>query len=108
MPAGHISLDNVLFAPMMLEGKAIGLLGLANKPGGFTGNDAKMAAAFGRLAAIALSNSGMLESLGKSEKTVLYEKEVLQVIMDNTGAQLAYLDSNQFNKDKWHCQATFL
>ena len=43
MPAGHVSLDNVLFAPLVLEGKVLGLLGLANKPGGFTENDAKMA-----------------------------------------------------------------
>lgn len=94
MPAGHVPLDNVLFAPLVLEDRVVGLLGLANKPGGFTQNDAEMATAFGRLAAIALSNSRMLESLEESEKTVLREKEALQVIMDNTGAQLAYLDSD--------------
>lgn len=35
LPEGHAPLDNVLFAPLLLEGKAVGLLGLANKPGGF-------------------------------------------------------------------------
>ena len=35
IPERHVSLENVLFAPLVIEGKAVGLLGLANKPGGF-------------------------------------------------------------------------
>ena len=68
MPEGHVRLDNVLFAPLMIEGKALGLLGLANKQGGFTEQDARMATAFGELAAIALQNSRALESLEHSEE----------------------------------------
>jgi len=68
MPQGHVRLDNVLFAPLMIEGKALGLLGLANKQGGFTEQDARMATAFGELAAIALQNSRALESLEHSEE----------------------------------------
>jgi len=68
LPAGHAPLDNVLFAPLTLAGKVIGLLGLANKPGGFTPSDARIAAAFGELAAIALRNSRLLESLEQSEQ----------------------------------------
>ena len=56
MPDGHVTLDNVLFAPLKIEGKARGLIGLANKPGGFTENDARMATAFSEFAAIALRN----------------------------------------------------
>ncbi|UCD32129.1 MAG: GAF domain-containing protein [Desulfobacterales bacterium] len=56
MPNGHVTLDNVLFAPLKIEGKAQGLLGLANKPGGFTENDARMVTAFSEFAAIALRN----------------------------------------------------
>jgi PAS domain S-box-containing protein len=67
LPAGHVGLVNVLFAPLVLDGKAIGLLGLANKPGGFTENDVRLASAFGDLAAIALRNSRTLESLEQSE-----------------------------------------
>jgi PAS domain S-box-containing protein len=77
MPAGHVSLDNVLFAPLVLEGKVHGLLGLANKPGGFTENDAKMASAFGRLAAIALLNSRTLESLETSERILRQSEQGL-------------------------------
>ncbi len=67
LPAGHTTLDNVLFAPLLLEGKVIGLLGLANKPGGFSDDDANLAAAFGELAAVAFLNSRMLEALETSE-----------------------------------------
>jgi GAF domain-containing protein len=56
MPNGHVTLDNVLFAPLKIEGKAQGLICLANKPGGFTENDARMITAFSEFAAIALRN----------------------------------------------------
>ncbi|MFC2000202.1 ATP-binding protein [Chloroflexota bacterium] len=68
MPQGHVSLDNVLFAPLVIEGKAVGLIGLANKPGGFTEYDAELATGFGELAAISLLNSRTWESLRDSEK----------------------------------------
>ncbi len=34
LPPGHSPVDNVLFAPLIVEGRVAGLLGLANKPGG--------------------------------------------------------------------------
>ncbi len=74
MPAGHVTLNNVLFAPLIIEKKVVGLLGLGNKPGGFCENDAKMAAAFGELAAIALHNSRTLESLEQSEEELKHHQ----------------------------------
>jgi PAS domain S-box-containing protein len=68
MPEGHAPLENVLFAPLVVEGKTVGLLGLANKPGGFDENDARMASAFGKIASVALQNSRALESLENSEE----------------------------------------
>jgi GAF domain-containing protein len=53
LPRGHVRLDNVLFAPLIIDGEVLGLLGLANKPGGFTQQDARMASAFGEFVAIA-------------------------------------------------------
>ncbi len=67
VPEGHAALDNVLFAPLMLGGRAVGVIGLANKEGGFDQNDARLAASFAEQAAIALRNSRMLESLTSSE-----------------------------------------
>lgn len=68
MPEGHARLDNVLFAPLIINSKAVGLLGIANKPGGFTDHDARLAAAFGELVSVSLKNDWMFESLEKSEE----------------------------------------
>ncbi len=76
LPPGHVRLENVLFAPLMIDGHAIGLLGLGNKPGGFTEHDATLAATFGELVAIALRNSRMLESLQELNATL--ESKVAQ------------------------------
>ena len=57
IPEGHARLDNVLFAPLVLKGDALGVIGLANKPGGFTENDARMATEFGKFTAIALTKA---------------------------------------------------
>ncbi len=68
LPPGHVRLNNLLFAPLVINAKAVGLLGLANKPGGFTENDARIATGFGEFAAVALFNSQTLESLEHSEQ----------------------------------------
>ncbi len=70
MPGGHVRLDNVLFAPLLVGGKAVGVMGIANKPGGFTERDAHIATAFGDIAALALSNNWTLDELAKSEAEV--------------------------------------
>ena len=67
LPGGHARLENVLFAPLNLGSRTVGLLGLANKPGGFTEHDARMASAFAEIAAIALMNSRTFEALRGSE-----------------------------------------
>lgn len=57
LPDGHADLKNVLFSPLIIDREVVGLIGLANKPCGFTENDARMATAFGEIAAVALLNS---------------------------------------------------
>ncbi|MEW6221161.1 MAG: response regulator [Thermodesulfobacteriota bacterium] len=68
LPAGHVPLDNVLFAPLNVGGRALGVMGLANKPGGFTAGDLRVAAAFADLAALALRQRRDRESLQESEE----------------------------------------
>jgi len=68
MPPGHTPLQNVLFAPLIIEGQTVGLLGLGNKPGGFSPNDALLAAAFADFAAVALQNYRNLDKLEASEE----------------------------------------
>jgi diguanylate cyclase (GGDEF)-like protein/PAS domain S-box-containing protein len=60
-------IENVLSAPLRVGDNAVGVLTLANKPGGFTEEDARMASAFGELAAISLESSRALEALELSE-----------------------------------------
>lgn len=67
MPEGHVPLQNVLFAPLNLDTNCVGLLGLGNKPGGFTDEDAVIAKAFSELAAVALRNTRNIDLLRASE-----------------------------------------
>lgn len=68
MPKGHVVLKNVMFAPLVIEEKTVGIIGLANKPGDFDDNDAKMASGFGELAAVALKNSRDLDERKRAER----------------------------------------
>ncbi|HOY63208.1 MAG TPA: PAS domain S-box protein, partial [bacterium] len=52
MPAGHVALKNVMFAPINIDGEVAGLIGLANKPGAFTDDDSRVAYVLSSLAAI--------------------------------------------------------
>jgi PAS domain S-box-containing protein len=70
LPPGHVRLESVLFAPLMIDGDAVGLLGLGNKPGGFTDHDAALAVTFSELVAIALRNNRTLESLRELNATL--------------------------------------
>ena len=69
MPKGHMDLKNVLFSPLNIDNKTVGIMGFACKDGDFTENDAIIAAAFGNYAAIALQNSRILEELTASNKS---------------------------------------
>jgi PAS domain S-box-containing protein len=66
-PADQVHLANVLCAPFMIDGRAVGLLGLANKPGGFTKHDADLAKKFAEFAAIAFRQTRGKEALSESE-----------------------------------------
>ncbi|TFF63733.1 MAG: GAF domain-containing protein [Promethearchaeota archaeon] len=71
MPNGHVKLNNVLFAPLNLDGKTIGLIGLANKEGGFNENDKHLASGLSELVSVALNNSMMIQDLESSRKECL-------------------------------------
>lgn len=73
LPPGHVRLENVLFAPLLIKGKVVGLLGLANKQGGFSEDDVNISSDFGELAAIALMNKRH-DDLLKKERDGLEER----------------------------------
>lgn len=77
LPHGHVAMRNVMFAPLNLDGKTVGIMGLANKNGDFTDDDASIASVFGELAAIALENSRSIEVL--KEKTLSLERALSEI-----------------------------
>lgn len=76
MPAGHVILKNVMFSPLNIDGKTVGIMGLANKEGNFNDKDATMATAFGEIAAIALKNSWMYENENKLKAQFLHAQKL--------------------------------
>lgn len=76
IPGGHVVLKNVMFAPLVIEGKTVGIIGLANKSSDFNENDSKIATSFGELAAIALQNSKIFD------EKIAAEKQREKVIVD--------------------------
>jgi GAF domain-containing protein len=77
IPEGHVFMKNVMFAPLNIDGKTAGIMGLANKPSDFTEADVEIASVFGELAAIALANSRYLDLL--NEKTLSLERALLEI-----------------------------
>ncbi len=63
MPAGHMDMKNVMFSPLNIEGKTVGIMGLANKESDFTDEDAQIAMVLGDMAAIGLKNSRQMDLL---------------------------------------------
>jgi PAS domain S-box-containing protein len=88
MPKGHVALKNVLFSPLTIEKNTVGLLGLANKPDGFTERDVQMAKAFGEIASIALINSRTLAALEKNEKMLKMHTDQLEKLVEERTLQL--------------------
>jgi PAS domain S-box-containing protein len=68
MPEGHVRLENVLFAPINIEDKTFGIIGIANKPGGFNEYDVYVAKILGDLAAVALTYANAQDSRKASEE----------------------------------------
>jgi PAS domain S-box-containing protein len=89
MPEGHVTLKNVMFAPLILQGKTVGIIGIANKPSYFMENDARLAGGFGELAAIALQKGRQLDERNKIEnervKIIGELKEALSRVKQLTG-----------------------
>jgi PAS domain S-box-containing protein len=88
MPKGHVELKNVLFAPLIIDNKTVGVMSLANKPTPFTDRDIQMASAFGEIASVALMNSQMLDKLEKNEDLLRLNAEHLEELVEERTKQL--------------------
>ncbi|MEJ5300759.1 MAG: PAS domain S-box protein [Thermodesulforhabdaceae bacterium] len=93
IPKGHLRLKNVLFAPMKIEGKIVGLLGFGNKEGGFTQIDGELAQLFGNWAAIALKNAMEAEKRNITEKALRLSEQRYRELFDNPFTGIAVYEA---------------
>lgn len=90
LPKGHSPLENVLMAPLKLNGKVVGLLGLSNKPGGFNHEDIRLASAFGDIAAVALVQKRVDEKLRLSDERFRIALQGSPITVFNQDDKLRY------------------
>jgi transcriptional regulator with GAF, ATPase, and Fis domain len=104
MPNGHVILKNVMFAPLVIDEKTVGIIGLANKTTNFNDNDAKMATGFGELAAIALQNSRNLDERiraeNEREKVIINLKNALAEVKELSGLLPICMHCKKIRDDK--------
>lgn len=93
VPKDHAELDNVMFAPLMIDNKILGVFGFANKPGGFTDQDAQIVQAFAELAAVGLMQNRTMQTLEKSEKRM---REIFRLMEGGGGIYKAIENGNDF------------
>ena len=104
MPEGHVALQNVMFAPLNLQGETVGIMGLANKPEPFTDADVSVAEAFGQLAAMALQNSRNLEAQRESEqylRNILVNIPLIGITLDTKG-RIVFANNHFLQLTGWH------
>ncbi len=96
MPEGHVPLHNVLFAPLLIQDKAVGLIGMAEKEGGFNESDCQAVTAFAEIAAVALKSSRSLESLRDSEElySSLVETLPQQIFRKDREGRITFVNQN--------------
>jgi PAS domain S-box-containing protein len=70
----HAALESVLVAPVTIAGDVAGLVGLINKPGGFSAADSRLVEVFAEMAAVAMLNSRTVNGLEKNRNAL--EREV--------------------------------
>lgn len=83
--------ESALLAPILIAGDVAGLVGLINKPGGFSAADSRLAEVFAGMAAVALLNSRTLDGLEKVQASVAVENAVLFEQMQASTVQMQSL-----------------
>ena len=89
LPKGHMTLENVLFAPLTVDGKAAGVMGLANKPGGFDENDVGLVTGFAEFAALGLRNNW-------AEEKIMRNNEFLNSVINSLAHPFYVIDAHDF------------
>ncbi|MGD9973482.1 MAG: PAS domain S-box protein [Desulfatirhabdiaceae bacterium] len=79
MPPGHVVMQNVMFAPLIIDKNVVGVIGLANKPTDFTEEDADIVGAMADMAAVSLRRIRAEEALQERER---YLSSILETTQD--------------------------
>ena len=90
MPEGHVELERVLFAPLQLNGEAVGLFGYANRYSDFGLEEARLAEGLGEIAALSLREYQTQKALRDSE-------ERHRLLFDNSADALMTLAPPHWN-----------
>lgn len=93
LPEGHVALENVLFAPLSFQDRTVGLMGLGNKPGGFSDHDAALASGFAELAAIALVSKQLEEERERLLRNLEAERSFLTTVVEQMPAGVAIAEA---------------
>jgi two-component system sensor histidine kinase UhpB len=84
----HISIQNILCAPVIVNGETLCIISLLNKPNGFCENDEILAAGMGEIVSAAFRNSRSAEALKNSSdrfQTVAQATTDAIIIIDTKG-----------------------
>jgi two-component system sensor histidine kinase DevS len=60
-PPGHPAVRTFLGVPLRLSSEVIGMIGVANKPGGYSADEEQLLSTFANQVAVAIDNAGMYE-----------------------------------------------
>jgi signal transduction histidine kinase len=82
-------LYNVTVVPLVLEGRIIGMVSMANKPGGFSQNDVRLLTVFAAQAAVAIQNAQLYTHLEESAAQLEAKVHARTAELEATYAELA-------------------
>jgi PAS domain S-box-containing protein len=89
--------ESALLAPIVIAGDVAGLVGLINKPGGFSAADRRLAEAFADMAAVAMINSrtvsGLETEVRQSTTQRLLAEQTFRTLVDNLPDVIARFDA---------------
>jgi len=101
----HAALESVLVAPIIIAGDVAGLVGLINKPGGFSATASRLVEVFAEMAAVAMLNSRTVNGFEKNRNglerkvregaTQLHQaEEKFRTLVENLPDVIARFDPN--------------
>jgi len=100
MPSGHVKLRNVLFVPLVIKEQVVGLMGIANKPEGFTESDVRLADAFGDMASVALKYAKYKDELRENEEKYrsMMESMVDAIYISSSDFRVEYMNPSMIKR----------